>query len=197
MRVDPREFDRRVLESIDPIVARVTPGHLHLPTPCQGWHLGDLLRHMVGQHRGFASAARLEPTDPAVWEQVTLDEEHPYATYREAAAQVVSAFARPELGDRPIHIHGYGDIPAPITMRMHAVDYLAHGWDVAKTIGVDSTLDSELCEHGLLIALRWPQSAFAKGDPFGAHVPVSDTAPADQRLMAYLGRDPGWAPSST
>jgi uncharacterized protein (TIGR03086 family) len=192
MRVDPREFDRRVLESIDPIVAQIRPGQLHLPTPCQGWKLDDLLRHMVGQHRGFASAARLEPPDPAVWEQVTLDPDNPYATYREAAAQVVSAFARPELGDQPIHIHGYGDIPAPITMRMHAVDYLAHGWDVAKTIGVDSTLDSELCEHGLSIARRWPESAFTSGDPFATHVAIPEGAPFDQRLMAYLGRDPGW-----
>jgi uncharacterized protein (TIGR03086 family) len=196
MRVDPRDFDRRVLESIDPIVAQIQPGQLHLPTPCPGWQLGDLLRHMVGQHRGFASAARLEPTDPAVWEQVTLDEDNPYATYREAASAVIRDFARPELGDRPIHIYGYGDIPAPSTMRMHAVDYLAHGWDVAKTIGVDSTLDSELCEHGLRIAQRWPESAFGSGDPFGGHVPVPDTAPVDQRLMGYLGRDPGWQPRS-
>jgi hypothetical protein len=54
-------------------------------------------------------------------------------------------------------------------------------------------LDSELCEHGLRIAQRWPDRAFGSGDPFGAHLPVPDTAPADQRLMAYLGRDPGWS----
>ncbi len=195
MRVDPEEFDRRVLESIDPIVAQVKPGQLHLPTPCPAWDLGGLLRHMVGQHRGFAAAARLEPADPAVWEQVTLDPENPYATYRESASWVTRDFARPGLADHSIEIFGYGVIPAPITMRMHAVDYLAHGWDVAKTIGVDSTLDNELCEEGLRIAQRWPEKSYGSGDPFGAHVPVPDGAPIDQRLMAYLGRDPGWRSS--
>jgi uncharacterized protein (TIGR03086 family) len=181
-------------ESIDPILAQVRPEHLPLPTPCQGWDLGDLLRHMVGQHRGFAHAARGEQPDPAVWEQVTLDPGNPYATYREAAAEVVRAFARPDLANTPIHIHGYGGIPAQSTMRMHAVDYLAHGWDVAKAIGADSTLDSELCEHGLAIARGWPKGAFGSGDPFAAHIDVAPDAPVDQRLMAYLGRNPAWAP---
>jgi uncharacterized protein (TIGR03086 family) len=131
-----------------------------------------------------------------VWEEVTLDPDDPYATYREAASWVVRDFARPDLADYSLEFFGYGAIPAPITMGMHAVDYLAHGWDVAKTIGADSTLDSELCERGLRIAQRWPESSFRSGDPFGAHVPVPETAPADQRLMAYLGRDPGWSRST-
>lgn len=194
MRVEPREFDRRVLESIDPIMAQVRPEHLILPTPCTGWRLRDLLEHMVGHHRGFAHAARRLPPDPAVWEQVSLDPGDPYATYREAAHGVVAAFADPAVGNDPIHIHGYGDIPAQSTMRMHAVDFLAHGWDVAKALGVDSTLDGALCEHGLAIAQRWPQAAFAKGDPFAAHLDIPAGAPADQRLMAYLGRDPAWRP---
>ncbi|HCT75087.1 MAG TPA: TIGR03086 family protein [Micromonosporaceae bacterium] len=191
MRVDPREFDRLVLESIDPIVAQITSDQLNLPTPCTGWDLGELMRHMIGQHRGFAAAARLEPADPQVWEEVTLGPD-PYATYRESAQEVTQSFARPDLSDHSIEIHGYGVIPAPITMQMHAVDYLAHGWDVAKTIGADPTLDAALCEHGLKIALRWPENAFSKGDPFAAHVSVPDDAPVDQRLMAYLGRDPNW-----
>ncbi|HEX6683371.1 MAG TPA: TIGR03086 family metal-binding protein [Candidatus Limnocylindrales bacterium] len=187
-----RDFDRRVLESIDPILALVTAEHLGLPTPCTGWTLDDLLRHMVGQHRGFAAAARGEEPDPAVWEQVTLDPK-PYETYRAAAAEVTAAFATPSSS---MHIWGYGVFPPETALRMHSVDYLAHGWDVAKTVGVPSTLDAELCATGLEIARRWPESAFGSGDPFGAHVPIADDTPVDQRLMAYLGRDPAWAPAT-
>src|SRR5262249_29999983 len=146
--VDPREFDRRALESIQPVIAQVRAEQLGLPTPCEGWDLGDLLRHMVGQHRGFAAAARLEPADPSVWLDVDLGPD-PAATYSAAAAHVVEAFGRPGLAEHQIEIFGYGVIPALNTMIMHAVDYLAHGWDVAKTIGADSTLDGELCERGL------------------------------------------------
>lgn len=193
--MDPREFDRRALESIEPIVAQVKPDQLGLPTPCEGWDLGDLLRHMIGQHRGFAAAARLEAANPSVWLEVDLGPD-PAATYLAAAAEVVEAFARPDLADHRIEIFGYGVIPAPNTMIMHAVDYLTHGWDVARTIGADSTLDAELCERGMAYALRWPAHSFVSGDPFGPHVPIADDAPIDQRLMAYLGRDPAWAPTA-
>jgi uncharacterized protein (TIGR03086 family) len=190
--VDPREFDRRALESIEPILAEVKAEQLSLPTPCESWDLGDLLRHMVGQHRGFAAAARLEAANPTVWLEVDLGPD-PAATYSAAAADVVEAFARPDLAEHRIEIFGYGVIAAPNTMIMHAVDYLAHGWDVARSLGVDSTLDNELCEHGLRYALRWPAHSFVSGDPFGPHVTIAPDAPVDQRLMAYLGRDPAWA----
>ena len=189
--MDPRDFDRQVLRTIDPIMRSVTAEHLNLPSPCQGWRLGELLCHMIDQHRGFAAAAQGHPAVPQWWEGATLGE-RPYETYKEAADAVTAAFADPQLYDRNLAIYGYGVIPAKATLHMHAVDYLAHGWDVAKTIGVDAALDEALCAHGLGIALRWPESAFVKGDPFGAHVPVADDATACQKLMAYLGRDPHW-----
>lgn len=189
--MDPREFDRQVLESIDPIMRSVTAEHLTLPSPCSGWDLGVLLRHMVDQHRGFAAAARGSEAVRELWEGATLADE-PYQTYREAADAVTEAFSAPDLYERSLAIYGYGVLPAKVTLHMHAVDYLAHGWDVAKTIGVAPALDEGLCEHGLGIARRWPDKAFAKGDPFGPHVVVAEAASACDRLMAYLGRDPHW-----
>lgn len=189
--MDPREFDRRALESIDPIMRHTTAEHLSLPTPCKGWNLGDLLRHMVDQHRGFAAAAQGHAASASLWEGATLGMS-PYEVYQAAAAAVTAAFAAPDLYERSLDIYGYGTIPARSALRMHAVDYLAHGWDVAKTIGVDEALDEELCAYGLSLAVRWPESAFTTGNPFGAHVAIADDAPADQRFMAYLGRDPSW-----
>lgn len=188
-----REFDRLVLESIDGIVRAVKPEHLALPTPCTGWTLDDLLRHMIGQHRGFAAAARGDAPGVAVWEQVTLGPD-PYETYRAAAEEVTIAFLNPVA---ILPILGYGEFPPSVAMRMHSVDYLAHGWDVARTIGAPSDLDAALCATGIEVARRWPETAFGDGGPFAAHVPISEDAPVDQRLMAYLGRDPGWTPDAS
>jgi uncharacterized protein (TIGR03086 family) len=188
--MDWREFDRLVLESIDGILRSVKADHLALPTPCTGWTLDVLLRHMIGQHRGFAAAARGDEPDPAVWERVVLHPD-PYDTYRAAADEVTGAFATPAPR---MQIYGYGEFPPEVAWRMHSVDYLAHGWDVAKTIGAPSGLDPGLCASGLEVAKRWPETSFGSGDPFAAHVPIADDAPVDQRLMAYLGRDPAWTP---
>jgi uncharacterized protein (TIGR03086 family) len=186
--MDWREFDRLVLESIDDILRAIKPGDLVRPTPCAGWTLDDLLRHMIGQHRGFAAAARGEAPDRAVWEQVVLDPD-PYETYRAAVEEVSTAFLNPVS---ILFLWGYGEFTPEVALRMHSVDYLAHGWDVAKTIGEPSDLDAALCATGIEVARRWPETIFGSGDPFGAHVQVSEDAPVDQRLMAYLGRDPAW-----
>src|SRR5947207_12633211 len=115
--MDPREYDRRVLESIDHILGGVTADQLDRPTPCTGWTLGDLLRHMVGHHRGFAASADAArtgsgtPPDPEVWDGATLDAD-PAATYRAAAAQVTAAFAGLDPVAHRIQVFGYGTFPA-------------------------------------------------------------------------------------
>ena len=211
--MDPREFDRRVLDSIDHIFDGVTAGSLDRPTPCTGWTLGDLLRHMVGHHRGFAASARAAQLaaaaasqrspaartgsgtqpDPAVWDGATLDAD-PAATYRTAAAQVTAAFAGLDPAAHRLDVFGYGTFPATVALNMHSVDFLGHGWDVARALGVDDALDGELCTIALRIAARWPDTPATWGPsgPFRPRVPVPDDAPAYQRLMGYLGRSPNW-----
>jgi hypothetical protein len=79
---------------------------------------------------------------------------------------------------------------------MHSVDFLGHGWDVARSIGAPDELDERLCVTGLAIAARWPDTPATWGtgaaSPFRPRVAVPEDAPAYQRLMGFLGRDPQW-----
>lgn len=196
--MDPRDFDRRVLDAVAPIIADVRVAHLNLSTPCTEWTLHDLLRHMIGHLHGFAAAAHGEPTDPHRWDGPSQLAPDPAGAYRAAAARATAAFGVEGLLDRTIDVHGYGVFPARVALHMHAVDFLGHGWDVAKTLGVDeqiiaAQLDDELCAHALAIAGRWPDTpaTWGPGAPFAHRVAVPETAPAYQRLMGFLGRDPG------
>ncbi|MBB5872583.1 uncharacterized protein (TIGR03086 family) [Allocatelliglobosispora scoriae] len=192
--MDPREFDRRVIDNIDHIVAAVTPAHLALPSPCTDWSLGDLLRHMVGHHRGFTAAALGEPTDPEVWDGATLGDS-PAGTYREAAQGLRTALDTPELLSRRMEVFGFGMFSAGDALRMHAVDFLGHGWDVARSIGVDDRLDDDLCLHALELGSKWPDvpAIWGPKGPFRERVAVAADAPPYQRLMGFLGRDPSWS----
>jgi len=195
--LDPVALDRAVLAEIDPILAQVRPADLDRQTPCADWRLRDLLCHMVGHHWGFAAAARgAVPPDPRLWDGATLDEDDPYGTYRTAAEMVTGAFGEDGLIERRLAVHIYGTFAARVALNMHSVDFLGHGWDVARTIGASDALDEELCVTGLAIAARWPDTPATWGTgpeaPFRPRVAVPDDAPAYQRLMGYLGRDPQW-----
>ena len=187
--MDLRDLDRRALAQTDRFVAAVTVADLDKPTPCAGWSLDELLRHMVAQQNGWAEAAGGAASRREVWEDAALGED-PYRTYRTSTDRVLEAFAAPDLMDRRFDVYGYGVFPATVALGMHFVDYLVHGWDVAKALGGPDGFDDDLGAAALRIALRWPYDRPDKA--FGVRVEVADEAPAHHRLMAYLGRSPAW-----
>ncbi|GAA1631683.1 TIGR03086 family metal-binding protein [Catellatospora bangladeshensis] len=189
--MDLRDLDRRALAAAGAAVNRVKRADLARPTPCGDWTLGQLLGHMIGHNRGFAAAAAGRPTVPAVWDDLTPPAD-PRKAYADSVTLVTKAFSDRTLLDRKIEVYGYGTFTAPTVLGMHFVDFLVHGWDVAKAIGADAALDPELSAAAMKIALRWPTDRPSKA--FGVMVePPADSSTGD-RLVAYLGRSPGWSP---
>jgi len=192
--MDIREFDRRALEATGRVVSQVTEDQLGAPTPCAEWDLRALLVHMTGNNNGFADAAEGRPTDPAVWAGAGAGDDL-VGDYLKSADRVRAAFAAEGVLDRNLDVHGYGLYPAPTAIGMHFIDYLVHGWDVAKAIDVDHSLDPELCLAILKIGAGWPKDSptiWGPGAPFGKRIPVPDDAPPDHRLLGFLGRSPTW-----
>jgi uncharacterized protein (TIGR03086 family) len=193
--MDIQDYDARALEATGRVVERVTEDQLTRPTPCDGWDLRALLVHMTGNNNGFADAAEGRPTDPAVWAGDGVGDDV-VAEYRKSAERVRAAFAADGVLDRILEVHGYGRYKAPEAIGMHFIDYLVHGWDVARAIGVDHRLDPELCLAILRIGETWPQDApriwGGPGAPFGKRIPVPDDAPPDERTLGFLGRRPDW-----
>jgi len=187
-----------VRHSMD-VVARVTAEDLGRPTPCAAWTLADLLGHMTVQHRGFAAAAAGDGAELAHWrfEPAGADA---VERYLEASEHVIAAFAKagdeftlPEFGD-PAPTY-----PARTAMSFHFIDYVVHGWDVARAVDVEYVLAPELAEPALRIALNVP-NAERRLRPGAAFVPAleataaHDDAPALDRVLLWLGRDPEWRP---
>jgi len=186
--LDLQALDQRALQSTDRIIALVRAEHLGLPTPCRAWTLRELLQHLVSENRGFAANAVMQ-TDLSVWTSGELGDD-PYRTYRESAAMVTQAFSAHDIYERRIKVREFGVFDGRIALGMHFVDYLVHGWDVAKAIGVDPGLDEELSKVALAIAMRWP---YDRPDAaFEPRCELSENAPVGDQLVAYLGRSPAW-----
>jgi uncharacterized protein (TIGR03086 family) len=191
-----------VLASVD-VVSAVIADDLAKPTPCAGWNLADLLVHMTVQHRGFAAAARGHGADEAVWQPGTVAQAlaaDPAGTYSAAAAEVIDAFAGDDVPDRDFALPDFGPgavFPGAMAIGFHYVDYVVHGWDVARTLGRSYQLPADVVAGVVPLALMVPDGDFRTIDraPFGPAVPSADPADDLECILTYLGRSPQWQPT--
>jgi uncharacterized protein (TIGR03086 family) len=193
---DIRELDRRaVLRSMD-IVRSVLPADLDRSTPCSAWTLRDLLGHMTVQHRGFAAASQGQAGDLALWRPDDRDPD-PAGSYLLAAGAVIEAFGVDGVLERPFllpEISTAVEVPGSTAVGFHFIDYVVHGWDVARALSQDYVLDEDLAGPALRIALAVPDGparldSSASFKPGLAEDPTS--SPLAQILRA-LGRSPDW-----
>jgi uncharacterized protein (TIGR03083 family) len=75
-------------------------------------------------------------------------------------------------------------------------DVLVHTWDLARAVGADDRLNLEWCELFYASLPADPQALSSSG-MFGAPLAVPTESDVQARLLARLGRDPSWRPSST
>ena len=188
---------RRVLESSVAIVGHVSIRDLERPTPCIGWTLRQLLAHMVGQNYGFAAAADGKRHDRAVFADRPVGDQ-PAAEYATSALRVIEAFGVPALIEGSMYLPEVRTgvtVPAPIAIGFHLVDYVAHGWDVARTVGIAAEFGEDALQLALTAAQAVPAEAKTLDDqtPFRPSVPTISTSLLD-RILAALGRSPDWTP---
>lgn len=198
--MDIRELDRRAVQASLEAVAEVRAGDLGRPTPCAGWTLADLLAHMTAQHHGFAAAAEGRGADAEAWRVRPLGDD-PVWAYAEAARRVTGAFAAEGTLDRGFALPEFGvDAPFPAVQAIgfHFIDYLVHGWDVARTLGVPYEPDPDLAEAAWPIARAVPDGEYRErpGAAFGPSRPVAPGATRFDQVLAALGRSPETAGSA-
>jgi uncharacterized protein (TIGR03086 family) len=193
---DIRELDARAVRASVAVVSQVTSRHLHHPTPCAEWLLGDLLAHMTAQHHGFAAAAAGRGADLAAWRTRPLGDD-PAARYEAAAAGVVAAFADDAVLEREFSLPEFTTrqtFPARRAIGFHFLDYVVHAWDVASSLDLTVDVDPEVLGTALAMAREIPdgESRLLPGAAFRPAV----TAPPDAGLLdlvvALLGRSPAW-----
>ncbi|MEC3956684.1 TIGR03086 family metal-binding protein [Nocardia sp. CDC153] len=187
-------LDARAVRVSVEVVAGLTAADLDAPTPCAGWTLRDLLEHMIVHHHGFVASAHGDG-DIARWKPQPLSDD-PVGEYREAAERVLAAFAEPGVLERQFplpEVRGGIVIPAPLAISFHFIDYIVHAWDVARALGVPVEFDEDLVSAGLPVAEAVPGGAFRE-EPGASFAPAVDVAGASglDRILAVLGRSPGW-----
>ena len=190
-------LDARAVRASVQIVSQVSAADLARPTPCSDWTLRELLAHMTAQHNGFAAAAAGDGADLVHW-QTGAPVADPVGEYAAAAARVIAAFAAagalagefvlPEISPKL-------RFPAAEAIGFHLVDYVVHGWDVARALGQAYDLEPDVLAAALTIAQAVPDGERRRrpGAAFAPRAAAASGGPLGQ-IVALLGRRPDWSP---
>ena len=190
------------------VCAPIAAAELTLPTPCPDWDLAMLLGHLCQSMADLEAALRTGRLD--------LDEPagraggDPVEALRDGAAQLLCAgycYGGPEcfvaVGGLPM--------PAGLVDCTGAVEIAVHGWDVSAArarAGRDSAISgsagsgSAACDRGTslipipaALATRMlrlsPLLVAGREGLFAVPVEVPAQASPGDRLVSYLGRNPG------
>ncbi|WP_188190765.1 TIGR03086 family metal-binding protein [Nonomuraea sp. SYSU D8015] len=189
---------RRRADAFERKVVSVRPDQWSNPSPCEKWTARDVVRHIVDMHE-----AMVRPFGRSLSPAPSVDDD-PVAAFRAARADVEAILADPSLAGQEC------DTPTGrMTAEQHidqvvSEDLPLHGWDLARATSQDDTMEPEDVERAwaamralpgeLLEKFRTP-GAFGPGiEVFGPEVKVEDDAPAQDKLLAFIGRDPRWRP---
>jgi uncharacterized protein (TIGR03086 family) len=134
---------------------------------------------MLETQRYFVSSARGQDASPPSPTPPALISDDPAADFRQVRTELMDAFGE----DGVIEKTG----PA---LGIAFADQLLHGWDVARASGQDATMPEGLADpayehiHGRF-------SDDQRKGVFGPEIQLDGDVSAQDRLLAYTGRDPG------
>ena len=192
---DPVEMFRKTTLRTRELVSGVEQSQAQDPTPCSEWDVRSLLNHLIGGLEFTAGCIAGDPPNIRVAEaDSSYIEEQDIAVlveaYNTALDRVLQSASEPGAPDRTALTPYFGEMPISQIFIGTTMDQFIHSWDLAKATGQDSALDTGLVEfaHGMLssgFAEMGRQAGF-----IGAEISVSDNASRQDKLIAYMGRQP-------
>ena len=177
---------RRFGESV-----RAANGKWDRRSPCDAWDARGVLEHVIGFHDVLLlRPLGLKPDRPhddpqRRWELTYGQLEKAFESGRRLFERIVDI---PELPGNPAT-----RLDARAMMPNLTRDVLVHTWDLARAVGADDRLDPRWCEL-FYAALPSDAGVPSVSGMFDAPVAVGQQTDLQSKLLARLGRNPGWRP---
>lgn len=185
---------RRAVAGFGGRLTAVGPQAWGAPTPDAEWDVRSLVNHVLVENL-WAPPLLDGMTVPEVGDRFDGDQlgDDPQSAWAEAARLSVAAAGEEGALGRTVHV-SFGDISGRDYVSQLVCDHVIHGWDLARAIGADETLEPELV--GFSFDYLAPQAEdWRAAGAFGAKIELPAGADLQARLLALTGRHPQGGPS--
>lgn len=189
--MDPFDVLDRAASGFAVVLAQVDPTQWADATGNEGQDVRALADHVIGGDRMAAVilAGGSREDGLAQFARSAGDEDLVVA-FEESRAAQAEAFAVPGVLDRTVH-HPAMDMPGSLLLGFRTSEYALHGWDLARAIGADDTIDPVVVQAVWEFTLPLADLMAASGMfGTGASGTVADDAPPQTRLLDLTGRRP-------
>ncbi|MCA1703045.1 MAG: TIGR03086 family protein [Actinobacteria bacterium] len=159
------------------------------PTPDTEWDVRALVNHVLVEDL-WAPSLLAGKTIADVGGRFDGDQlgDDPHAEWAEASRMAIEAVAQEGALGRTVHV-SFGDIKGEDYVSQLVCDHLIHAWDLARAVGADERLDTDLV--GFALGFLRPQvDNWRASGVFGPRVEVAAGADRQTELLALSGRTP-------
>lgn len=170
----------------------VNPDHLSAPTPCHGWDLYMLLGHLNDSlatlHDGIDRRCLELEQEP----KTSTSQQDVLIVFRRRIRLLLEVWigSGDDGDDGTIAVAGW-PLHGVVLANTGALEIAVHGWDIAKACGMNLPIPPELASDLLEIARLVVLMDSSRHPQFAPPVGLLDPASPSDRLVAFLGRDPG------
>lgn len=159
------------------------------PTPVAEWTARDVVAHLTSWFPGFLAAGGIEIPRG--------DADDPAAAWAAQSRAVQELLDDPDAAESSFsHPMAGTHVLAQAVDMFYTADIFMHSWDLARASGQDDTLDEQTCA-AMVAGMESMGEAFRGSGQFGQQQPLPPNASAQDRLIAFIGRDPRWRPPSS
>jgi len=161
------------------------------PTPVAEWQARDVVGHLSTWLPGMLGGGAAITFDP-----VPDAADDPVGAWQGINTQVQAILDYPERAQL-LHSNPHtGENPVEQVIDQYfTVDVFLHRWDLARASGQDDRLDPAWVGQ-LLSGMTSVADMIRGSGQFGEQRPVPADATEQEHLMAFLGRDPRWSPTT-
>lgn len=178
--------DHRAVSGLFGDLARsATPDSWSNQSPVAEWKAHDVVGHLVEWFPAFleSGAGIVLPKGPAAAED-------PVGAWEQHAAAVQELLDDPATPNRMLSNPHLGEIPLDQAIaNFYTSDVFMHTWDLARATGQSVALDEDRCA-AMLAGMEPMDEMLRQSGQYGPKVEVPADASAQDRLMAFIGRDP-------